>query len=239
MRKIKRSTGVALAFLIYVSVTAAYLLPRNTEVSQTEKILTVAGSYVIVFLLWLVLRKKEQMRERRKKTNNLFTLKSKFMKKLALAFCLLAVSFTAQAQFEKGTMILNPSLSGLDFSYSKNDKAKFGVGAQVGTFFAEGIALMVNAGADWSKPIDEYTLGTGVRFYFNKTGIYLGGGLDWNRFRWSGGKHQTDWGLGIEGGYAFFLSRTVTIEPAVYYKWRFDDSDNSRFGVKIGFGFYL
>ena len=97
------------------------------------------------------------------------------MKKLALALCLLAVSFTAQAQFEKGTTIINPSLSGLDFSYSKNDKAKFGVGAQVGTFFAEGIALMVNAGADWSKPVDEYTLGTGVRFYFNKTGIYLGG----------------------------------------------------------------
>lgn len=144
------------------------------------------------------------------------------MKKLALALCLLAVSFTAQAQFEKGTTIINPSLSGLDFSYSKNDKAKFGVGAQVGTFFAEGIALMVNAGADWSKPIDEYTLGTGVRFYFNKTGIYLGGGLDWNRFRWSGGKHQTDWGLGIEAGYAYFLSRTVTIEPAVYYKWRFN-----------------
>ena len=64
------------------------------------------------------------------------------MKKLALALCLLAVSFTAQAQFEKGTTIINPSLSGLDFSYSKNDKAKFGVGAQVGTFFAEGIALM-------------------------------------------------------------------------------------------------
>ena len=80
------------------------------------------------------------------------------MKKLALALCLLAVSFTAQAQFEKGTTIINPSLSGLDFSYSKNDKAKFGVGAQVGTFFAEGIALMVNAGADWSKPVDEYTL---------------------------------------------------------------------------------
>ena len=73
------------------------------------------------------------------------------MKKLALALCLLAVSFTAQAQFEKGTTIINPSLSGLDFSYSKNDKAKFGVGAQVGTFFAEGISLMVNAGADWSK----------------------------------------------------------------------------------------
>lgn len=67
MKKIKKSTKVALAFLIYVSVTAAYLLPRNTEVSLTEKWLTVVVSYVIVFILWLVLRKKEQMRDRRDK----------------------------------------------------------------------------------------------------------------------------------------------------------------------------
>ena len=39
------------------------------------------------------------------------------MKKLALAFCLLAVSFTAQAQFEKGTMILNPSVTGLAWEH--------------------------------------------------------------------------------------------------------------------------
>ena len=70
MKKIRKSTGVAIAFLIYVSVTAAYLLPRNTE-----KILTVAGSYVIVLLLWLVLRKKEQMRERRKKDEQSIHLK--------------------------------------------------------------------------------------------------------------------------------------------------------------------
>ena len=31
------------------------------------------------------------------------------MKKLALAICLLVVSIAAQAQFEKGKMILNPS----------------------------------------------------------------------------------------------------------------------------------
>lgn len=67
MKRIRKSTGVALAFLIYVTVTAAYLLPRNTEVSDTEKYLTLTGSYVIVLLLWLVLRKKEQMRDRRRK----------------------------------------------------------------------------------------------------------------------------------------------------------------------------
>ena len=38
------------------------------------------------------------------------------MKKLALAICLLLASIAAQAQFEKGTMILNPSVTGLDFS---------------------------------------------------------------------------------------------------------------------------
>ena len=80
------------------------------------------------------------------------------MKKLALAICLLLASIAAQAQFEKGTMILNPSVTGLDFSYSKNDDAKFGIGAQAGTFLADGFALMVNAGADWSRPVDIYTL---------------------------------------------------------------------------------
>ena len=59
MKKIKKSTGLTLALLIYVSATAAYFLPRNTEISDTEKYVTVAASYLIVFVLWLVLRKKE------------------------------------------------------------------------------------------------------------------------------------------------------------------------------------
>lgn len=67
MKKFKKSTGVAIAFLIYVTAMAAYLVPRNNEISQTEKYLTVIGSYVIVLLLWLVLRKKEQIRDRRRK----------------------------------------------------------------------------------------------------------------------------------------------------------------------------
>jgi len=161
------------------------------------------------------------------------------MKKLVLLVCLLVATLTAQAQFEQGKWIVNPSFTGLDFSYSKGNKAKFGIGAQAGTFLVDRVALMVNLGADWSKPVDEYSIGTGGRYYFNSTGVYIGAGLDWNRFRWDGGKHQTDWGLGIEAGYAYFLSRTVTIEPSVYYKWRFNDSDMSRFGIKIGFGLYF
>lgn len=66
MKKFKKSTGLTVALLIYVSATAAYFLPRNTEISNTEKYVTVIASYVIVFVLWLVLRKKEELQRKRR-----------------------------------------------------------------------------------------------------------------------------------------------------------------------------
>lgn len=64
MKKLKKSTGLTVALLIYVSATAAYFLPRNTEISNTEKYVTVIASYVIVLALWLVLRKKEELQRK-------------------------------------------------------------------------------------------------------------------------------------------------------------------------------
>ena len=59
MKKMKKSSALSLALLIYISATAAYFLPRNSEISVAEKYVTVFASYVIVLLLWLVLRHKE------------------------------------------------------------------------------------------------------------------------------------------------------------------------------------
>ncbi|MBQ8225343.1 MAG: hypothetical protein IJZ86_08350 [Bacteroides sp.] len=61
MKRIKKSTALPLALLIYISATAAYLLPRNTELSTTEKWVTIGVAYLIVLVLWLLLRKKESM----------------------------------------------------------------------------------------------------------------------------------------------------------------------------------
>lgn len=69
MKKFKKSTGLTVALLIYVSATAAYFLPRNTEISDTEKYVTVIASYVIVLVLWLVLRKKEELQRKRREEN--------------------------------------------------------------------------------------------------------------------------------------------------------------------------
>ena len=64
MKKFKKSTGLTVALLI--SATAAYFLPRNTEISNAEKYITVIASYVIVLVLWLVLRKKEELQRKRR-----------------------------------------------------------------------------------------------------------------------------------------------------------------------------
>lgn len=71
MKKFKKSTGLTVALLIYVSATAAYFLPRNTEISDTEKYITVAVSYIIVLVLWLVLRKKERLQQKRREEDRM------------------------------------------------------------------------------------------------------------------------------------------------------------------------
>ena len=68
MKKLKKSTGLTVALLIYVS---AYFLPRNTEISNTEKYVTVIASYVIVLALWLVLRKKEELQRKRREEDKI------------------------------------------------------------------------------------------------------------------------------------------------------------------------
>lgn len=71
MKKLKKSTGLTVALLIYVSATAAYFLPRNTEISNTEKYVTVIASYIIVLALWLVLRKKEELQRKRREEDKI------------------------------------------------------------------------------------------------------------------------------------------------------------------------
>ena len=67
MRKFKKSTWMPLALLVYTTGMAIYLLPKNSEVSDTEKWVTFGFSYVIIALLWYVLRLKEKRMEKRNK----------------------------------------------------------------------------------------------------------------------------------------------------------------------------
>lgn len=67
MRKYKKSIWLPVALFIYTTIMAVYFIPRNAEISETEKYLTIGVSYLIIFLLWIVLRKQEKRREQQNK----------------------------------------------------------------------------------------------------------------------------------------------------------------------------
>lgn len=61
MKKYKKSLWLTSLLFIYGTIMAIYFLPRNTQTSDLEKYLTVGGAYVIILLLWFVLRRKEKL----------------------------------------------------------------------------------------------------------------------------------------------------------------------------------
>lgn len=162
------------------------------------------------------------------------------MKKLVVILLLSVIATGVHAQFEKHKWFINTSATGLGFSYCGDEKARFGFNAHAGTFIADNFALSVEVGGEYGKGITDMThIGGGGRYYFNKVGIYLGLGVKYNYY----GSHATEKGdvaTGLEVGYAFFLSRTVTIEPAIYYDQSLlHHQDYSKAGFKIGFEFYF
>ncbi len=71
MKRYRKSVIMPLALFLYTTVMAIYFIPRNHEMSSTEKWVTVVVSYLIIAALWWVLRKKEQMaRERDEQMKN-------------------------------------------------------------------------------------------------------------------------------------------------------------------------
>jgi hypothetical protein len=63
-RKIRKSTWLSLALFAYMTIMALYFLPKNTELDTMRKWLTLGAGYLIVLVLWLVMRKKENMRRK-------------------------------------------------------------------------------------------------------------------------------------------------------------------------------
>ena len=63
-RKVRKSTWLSLALFVYMTIMALYFLPKNTEIDTTRKWLMVLAGYLIVLLLWFIMRKKENMRSK-------------------------------------------------------------------------------------------------------------------------------------------------------------------------------
>lgn len=160
------------------------------------------------------------------------------MKKFALMICLLAGSVLAHAQFEKGRYIINPSISGLQLSYSKAEKAKFQLDLKGGRFLVNNLAFMAGAGVTAVEKYTDFRINAGVRYYIPQPSLYVGTSLQLKGSK-KGEKTENGFGLLVEGGYVHFLTQNVTIEPSLYYDLDFANSSLSGAGIKVGLGLYF
>ena len=160
------------------------------------------------------------------------------IKKIAVVALGLMVSVGAYAQFESGKQYCGASLTGLNLSYNGSEELSLGIQAKAGYFVEDDMMLLAQAeykhsGLEGVK--DYWALGAQGRYYIEQNGIYLGAGV---KLIHTGS--YNDVMPGVEVGYAFFVSKQVTIEPAVYYDQSFKNhSDYSTVGVKVGIGIYL
>ena len=150
-------------------------------------------------------------------------------KKLGLLFVSLMLTLTASAQFEEEKVYVAGSLSGLDINYNGNNKFSFGVQAKAGYFFED----------DWMVlgqfAYNHYGNET-VPDYIEQNGLFVGANASLVHTY----HNYNDIMPGFELGYAFFVSRTVTIEPSLYYNQSFKShSKYSTVGLRIGVGIYI
>lgn len=161
------------------------------------------------------------------------------MKKLLTMIAALLMTLTASAQFEQDKTYIGGSLTGLNLSYSGLDKLNLGIQAQAGYLFEDNLMVLGNLSYQHSgyESVPDYiSVGVGGRYYIVQNGIYLGV----NGKLIHANHNYNDVMPGVEVGYAYFLSRTVTVEPAVYYDQSFKKhSDFSTIGFRIGIGVYL
>ena len=161
------------------------------------------------------------------------------MKKLVMLFISMTIALSGFAQFVQGKKYVGASLTGLDLSYSGAEDFNLGVEAKVGYLFADNLMLTGQASYQHSgndDVADFLSAGVGARYYIIQNGLYLG----LNAKLIHANHNYNDLMPGLEVGYAFFLSKTVTVEPAIYYDQSFrKHSDYSKIGLKVGVGVYL
>lgn len=158
------------------------------------------------------------------------------MKKLAIMAVALLTTVAAHAQFESGKKYCGASLTGLNLSYNGSQDLSLGVQAKVGYFVADDWMMLGQVDYTHQKGVDDYfSVGAQGRFYVEQNGLYLGAGV---KLAHTGS--YNDFMPGVEIGYAFFIGKQVTIEPAIYYDQSFKNhSQYSTVGLKVGLGLYL
>lgn len=170
--------------------------------------------------------------------NSQFTNRN-MVKKISLFVVFMMVALTASAQFEQGKTYISASFSGLDFGYNGTSELNVGLQAKGGYFVEDNLLVLGTLGYNHigvDDTPDRFSIGVQGRYYIIQNGIYLGVGATYKHAN----HNYNDIMPTVEVGYAFFINRTVTIEPSIYYEQSVrDHSKYSNVGLRLGLGVYL
>lgn len=164
------------------------------------------------------------------------------MKKLFLTLILgLTAAVASHAQFTydtppfgQGKIYVGASMSGFDIG-SQMSNFHIDLSAKGGYMLTDNVLALGELSYNYLEDTDGViSLGAGARYYIEQNGIYLGAGI-----RLADITNDLDFQPNISVGYAYFLNRTVTVEPELYFNFSTSDFDNSSYGLRIGLGIYL
>ncbi|MBR2318236.1 MAG: hypothetical protein IKA52_00990 [Bacteroidaceae bacterium] len=65
MRFLKNPNATVAILAVYTAIMYIYLFPKNTEMTDTEKWVTIGVSIGILALLWVLLRRRNKLRKER------------------------------------------------------------------------------------------------------------------------------------------------------------------------------
>ena len=177
------------------------------------------------------------------------------MKKLLCAFVAGLAAMNASAQVEKGSWLLSATTNFGYVSYTPTSGGSnlsiFNLGLKSGYFVGQNFSLGVNldyVSSSGSSSSSTYTtVGVFLRGYANN--VFFGAGYNSTSATGS----TTNYGsIPFEVGYAAFITRNISFEPALTYTIATDSdqgglpgyagipfSAKSAFGVRFGFSLYL
>jgi hypothetical protein len=151
-------------------------------------------------------------------------------------------------QLKKGNILIETSLTNVNIRFTNG--VSLNIGGQGGYFVMDNLAIVGGLGLSvisqptgdgWGGTSNQTTttfeLGAGARYYFlaNSTGgLFAAGG-----FKVTVGSGDAIFGLLLNGGYAFFINKYISIEPMMILDLPFAKGTSVNFLIGAGISIYL
>ncbi len=172
-----------------------------------------------------------------------------------MAFGFLMVSFTANAQLQKGNVLIGGDLAGFDLGLNEGGTFFMSLTPKVAWFVKDNLALggYVDLGLATAKGSGtnvNYGVGGLGRYYFSHADVEVSRGTRFfveanaglQGVNTSGGNSTNGIGLGFGPGLAYFVTPSVALETLLKYNGILgfgSSSTSSRLQLNLGFQIYL